>query len=1256
MTAVESRPLEPAPVGSGGWIRRLWPFVAAHKRDVFVAFGASVAGQGIYALVPVVERIILDDVIVAHRRPVWPLLIILVIASLFTFGCAYVRRWVGGRVSLEVQFDLRNAIFERLQRLDFAGHDKLQTGQLVSRASSDLGLLQTLLGFLPIVVGNLVLLIVAVVVMVISSPLLTLVTLVTLPILLALSIRMRSLVFPATWHAQQRVGEVAGVVDEAVTGVRVVKGFGQEDREQARLATAARNLFGSRVRLVKVQSKYTAGLATVPVLAQVAVLALGGWLSIHGRLSLGTFLLFSTYLVQLVAPVRMMSVVFATSQQARAGAERVLDVLDATPLVTERPDAKALPNVRGDVRFEGVRFGYSLRQPVLDGFDLHVKAGEVVALVGASGSGKSTVTALLPRFYDATSGTITIDGVDVRDVTLDSLRHQVGVAFEEAFLFSDTVRANIAYARPDATQQEIEAAARVAGVHSFVHALPQGYDTVVGERGVTISGGQRQRVALARAILGDPRILVLDDATSSVDATTEEMIHDTLSTIMKGRTTILVAHRRSTLRLADRIVVIDKGRVVGEGTHDDLLISSSLYRELLAGPGEGAEGSDDDQFASLDEGPGVTGTTLSAWPDSAGDVPVAMLSAAAPRQGPPGPGSMGALSATPELLARLATLPPIVDVPDVDDAAATAAPQAPFRILQYLRPWRGRLYFGFGLVVVDALLTLTGPFFIRRGLDQGVRLGNQHVLFGSAALFFAAVLTDGLVTWAYSLVTGRTSETVLYALRLTIFGHLQRLSLDYYDRELDGRIMTRMTTDVESLSQLIQTGLVTAIVGGLTCVGVFVFLVVLSPALALVTAAMIPPLVLATVWFQRRARRAYDRSRDAIATVNANLQESLAGVRLAQASVRQDRNIGGFRSVNGAYRTARLSSQRLISIFFPLVNVLGDLTGVLVLGAGAALTAHGRVTAPVVVAFLLYVGQFFSPIQQLSQVFDTWQQALVSTNRIGELLSTPSATPPALDPVVLPTVRGEVTLEHVSFRYERAEHDVLSDVSLRIAPGETVALVGETGAGKSTIVKLIARFYDPASGRVLIDGVDLRDLDLGHYRRHLGVIPQEAFLFTGTVRDNIAYGRPDASDAEVESAARAVGAHDFVASLPQGYRTPVSERGRSLSSGQRQLIALARALLVDPAILLLDEATSQLDLASEARVQRAMHTAAKGRTTLLVAHRLTTAAAADRICVVDGGRIVESGTHAELVAKDGHYRALWDSFATGRKDGVELNG
>jgi len=376
------------------------------------------------------------------------------------------------------------------------------------------------------------------------------------------------------------------------------------------------------------------------------------------------------------------------------------------------------------------------------------------------------------------------------------------------------------------------------------------------------------------------------------------------------------------------------------------------------------------------------------------------------------------------------------------------------------------------------------------------------------------------------------------------------------------------------------------------------------------------------------------------------LQESLSGVRVAQAYVRERRNIRGFRAVNNEYLDARLDAQRLIAIYFPFVLLLGDLGAAVVLGVGSALVTHGVVTAGVVIAFVLYLDQFFAPIQQLSQVFDTWQQAAASVDKIEELLATPTRTPAAAQPVEPRRLRGEIRLDGVHFRYPGTVGDeALGGVDVTISPGETVALVGETGAGKSTIVKLIARFYDPTDGAVRVDGTDLRQFDLGAFRRELGVVPQEAFLFTGTVRDNIAYGRPDATDAEIEAAARAVGAHEFVAGLPGGYDASVSERGRSLSAGQRQLVALARAQLVDPAILLLDEATSQLDLASEARVQRAMGVVATGRTTVLVAHRLPTARTADRILVVSGGRIVEEGSHDELLALGGEYAALWSAFA-----------
>ncbi|MDQ6613496.1 MAG: ABC transporter ATP-binding protein/permease, partial [Actinomycetota bacterium] len=575
-----------------GWIRRMLPFLKPHRRKVALAFGAALLGSGLAAATPAVERQIVDNVILHHRSPLAPWLLALAGAGALRFGAAFVRRFIGGRVSLDVQYDIRNTVYDQLQRLDFARHDEMQTGQLVSRANSDVGLIQGLLAFLPLMSGNVLLVGASLVIMTIYSPLLTAVSLVVVPLVGLVTLRMRDQVFPATWDAQQQAGEVAGVVDEAVTGVRVVKGFGQEERETARLAASAERLYRSKMRAVRLKARYQPILQALPTFGQVAVVGLGGWLALRHRISIGTFLAFSTYLLGMVAPARMLSGLLTIGQQARAGAVRILDLLDSVPTVGEKPGADVLPPIRGDVRFDHVTFGYLRSEPVMDDFELHLAPGETVALVGASGSGKSTVALLLPRFYDVQGGTVRIDGTDVRDVTLASLRGQIGMVFEESFLFSDTVQANIAYGKPEATLEAVQAAARVAEAHEFISALPDGYATVVGERGLTLSGGQRQRIALARALLTDPRILILDDATSSVDSRVEEDIHATLRRVMEGRTTLLVAHRRSTLRLADRIAVVDKGRVVDQGSHEQLLARCRLYRLLLAGPGEDAEGID----------------------------------------------------------------------------------------------------------------------------------------------------------------------------------------------------------------------------------------------------------------------------------------------------------------------------------------------------------------------------------------------------------------------------------------------------------------------------------------------------------------------------------------------------------------------------------------------------------------------------------------------------------------------------------------
>jgi ATP-binding cassette subfamily B protein len=1239
-----------------GWIRRLVGYMAPHKKNAYIAFGVAIGGQLIQSLLPVVQKVVIDDVITNHKKPLAPWLSLMIAMGVFTFVFAYFRRFRGGRIALDVQHDLRTAIFRQLQRLDFARHDELSTGQLVSRASSDVALIQGFLQFLPIGVANVLLFLVSLTVMFILSVPLALVMLAVAPLLLVTAMKLRTSVFPASWDAQQKAGDVANVVEEDVTGVRVVKGFGQEARELQRLADRSETMFASRVRLVNIQARLQPAMQTIPAFGQVAVLALGGWLALHHHITYGTFFAFASYMLLITPPVRQLAAILTVGQLARAGAERIYDLLDSTPHVQDRPGAQELHVERGEVVFDHVTFGYTSTEPVLRDFSLTVAPGETVALVGGSGSGKSTVGLLLPRFYDVHSGSISIDGVDVRDATLQSLRGSIGVVFEDSFLFSDSLTANIAFGRPSATRQEVETAARAAEAHEFIMQLPHGYETVVGEQGLTLSGGQRQRVALARALLSDPEILLLDDATSSVDARIEEEIHATLRRIAHNRTTLLIAHRRSTLSLADRIIVVEHGQVVDAGTNEELTQRCHLYRMLLSGPGDDAEGIDAIDEEEIDD-TRVDGVTPAAWRGLDDDVLRSALitdrtriaSPASMRVAGPGGGGGGAgggaawggaLAPTPELLAQVDALEPADADPRVD-LAFESQPAPHFTFFAFLRRYRAWLFVGMFLVALDAVCTLAGPLLVRYGLDDGVRANAPRYLWIATIAFLAITLFDWWVMWAEARVMGRISERLLHALRIKVFAHLQRLGVDYYENEMAGRIMTRMTTDIDALSQLLQNGLVNALVNVVTFLGVGIALAFINPRLALISAGILPPLFVATIWFRRESTKAYEIARERMGAVNANLQEGLSGVRVSQAFVREERNQDNFDEIAGGYRDARVKAQRLVAIYFPFVDFLSDIAVCIVLGAGSVFVAHGSLSVGALIAFLLYLNLFFAPIQQLSQVFDSYQQARVAIERITELLETPTSLPPPAHPVPVPRLTGDVRFEDVRFRYTGATEDALRGIDLRIRPGETVALVGETGAGKSTVIKLVARFYDPTSGDVLADGVAVNTYEQVPFHQQLGVVPQEAFLFSGTIRDNIAYGRDASTDAEVEAAARAVGAHDFIAGLPGGYLQWVSERGRSLSSGQRQLIALARAHLVDPAILLLDEATSNLDLQTEAKVQAAMGVAARGRTTILIAHRLQTARLADRIVVIDQGRVVEDGAHDTLLDRRGAYARMW---------------
>ena len=570
------------PDRSLGWFRRVWPVLATRRYRFFGALTGAVVAMVFGVLLPRVTMAAIDTALSARKAPLgrylWMLGALGVARSLLTF----VYRSVLYRVAYHLEYDLRVLLYDHLTRLDFAFYDTVQSGQLISRANSDIRSVQMFCTFAPLLVLQLASFVVAIALMLSIHVGLTLVSLATLPVTYLATMRLRNITFPLSWIVQGRAAEVTTVVDESIQGARVVKGFAAEQHRLDALARAAQRVRWAGVVQADARARWGPLVENLPRLGLAAVLLYGGSLAIDGRVSVGALVAFNAYVLLLQAPFRFLSTMLLLAQRARASAQRIFEVLDTGATVTDRPGAIDLVEARGAIEFVDVTFGYRDGPPVLDGFSVSIAPGEVVALVGATGCGKSTVARLVDRFYDVRSGRVLFDGHDVRDLTQTSLRHHVALVTDEPFLFSDSVRANVAFVRPDASLDDVVTAAVVAEADEFVRAMSAGYDTVVGERGYDLSGGQRQRLALARAVLAAPAVVILDDATSAVDVAVEARIHERLRRALAGRTVILIAHRLSTIALADRVVLLDDGRVIADGRHDELLATEPRYRELLA--------------------------------------------------------------------------------------------------------------------------------------------------------------------------------------------------------------------------------------------------------------------------------------------------------------------------------------------------------------------------------------------------------------------------------------------------------------------------------------------------------------------------------------------------------------------------------------------------------------------------------------------------------------------------------------------------
>ena len=1103
----------------------------------------------------------------------------------------YARIMIAHHTAFRVQARLRQRLYDHLVRLGPAYLTHERTGPVATSMVEGVQQLEVYFGqFLPqLVVAA-------------ATPILifAFVAFVDLPVAAVLvGGALVTLVAPALWHRRDRAASYArnrayaafgAELLDALQGLATLKAFGQSGERARLLEQKSQDLFQSTMWLLGANTMGRGITDAGMAIGAAAALTLGAWRVHTGAMGLAALLVVLMLGVEVFRPLRELRMLLHAGMLGTAAARGILDILGARPAVTDSAGAADQPALPSTVTFEDVRFAYpGGRRLAHDGVSFQVGAGERVALVGPSGSGKSTIVRLLLRFYDPDGGCVRLGGRDIRELSLAELRRRIAVVSQDTYLFHGTVEENLRMGKPDATPAELEAAARAANAHEFIARLPEGYGTVVGERGVRLSGGQRQRIAIARALLRDARILVLDEALSSVDAESEALIQSALDRLMEGRTTLISAHRLSSVIAADRIVVLDHGRVAEGGTHAELMARQGPYWRLMSPQVESA--ARPDQVMAVG---GRRAESAGAETDGAG--------APGPDESVVRAAEVGWLQALP-ILARM------------------------------IRGYRARLVttFALGLARVAAII---GVGVLSALVVRAVKYGAP---FG--ALLIALAVTAplaGLLHWLESWLAHDMAYRLLNDMRLSLFRTLDALAPAYLARRRSGDLVAVATHDVELIEYFFAHTVTPALVAIIVPLAVLATLTAFGWPLAVALLPFLTYAALSPVLRRAHIDRLGSCAREVSGDLSAHTVDSIQGI--AEIVAFQGERARGeeLTARARAYLAARMPFLADLTREHALHETVTGLGGLAVVGAGAWLVAAGRLDAPMLPLLTLLALSAFIPLWEVAQVGRQLADTLGATRRVHAIDAEPV---PVRDG---PGVRGPratgamLTLRDVTFTYPGRRRPALAGTSLTVPVGGTVALVGSSGAGKTTIAHLCLRFWDPDAGEIRLAGHDLRAWRLDDLRRQIALVAQDTYLFNDTLRANVLLARPAATEAELRAALEGAA----LESLPEGVDTVVGERGMQLSGGQRQRVAIARAFLKDAPVLILDEATSHLDAVNEAVVRQALDALARGRTTLVIAHRLSTVRDADLIAVLHEGRIAETGRHEDLLASGGLYARL----------------